>query len=71
MQYKISELATYIDAEKCTSTGARNFASETWREEVATIKQIQFWNKLPKKADAPFTKIDINSLSKSDSSPRR
>ena len=66
MQYKISELATYIDAEKCTSTGARNFASETWREEVATIKQIQFWNKLPKKADAPFTKIDINTLSKSE-----
>ena len=64
MHYKISELASYIDVEKCTSTGARNFASETWRDEVATIKQIQFWNKLPKKSDAPFKMIDINSLSK-------
>ena len=66
MQYKISELAGYIDTEKCTSSGGRNFASETWRDEVATIKQIEFWNKLPKKADAPFSKIDISSLSKTE-----
>jgi len=66
MQYKISELASYIDAEKCTSTGGRNFAKETYREGFATEKQIEFWNKLPKKIDAPFTKIDINSLSKNE-----
>lgn len=70
MQYKISELASYIDAEKCTSTGGRNFASETWRDEVATIKQIEFWNKLPKKEDAPFKKIDVSTLSKSEHKPK-
>ena len=42
MQYKISELASCIDGDKCTSSGGRNFAKETWREGYATIKQIEF-----------------------------
>jgi hypothetical protein len=66
MQYKISELASCIDGDKCTSSGGRNFAKETWREGYATIKQIEFFNKLPKKADAPIQKIDISTLSKNE-----
>jgi len=68
-EYKISDLASYIDGEKCTSSGGKNFAQETWRGGNATIKQIAFWNKLPKKQDAPFTKIDIDTLSNNVTKP--